>query len=228
MSNTILEFDSVNLSATDAYGESLRGITFALHAGECGLFVMGEKRGCLPLMDVASGLLEPGGGTIRIRGETWDDLSPDSAARTRYGIGRVFDQQAWLSNLDVDENITLAERHYTRRSMDEIRAEANVLAQRVGLAKLPATRPAWTSRHQLMLAQWVRALLGAPFLLLLERPTRDVSDAECVKLIEVINERRAAGLAVWWLTSDARVLNNAELSPTFRAHEIGGVWEIKS
>jgi len=69
-------------------------------------------------------------------------------------------------------------------------------------------------------------LLGAPRLMILERPTHDASDEECGQLVEAVQERRTQGAAVIWLTSDARLSNNQSLDPTIRAKVLGDRWEI--
>ncbi len=225
MTTEILQFDAVTLPATDGYDEPVSGIDFVLRAGECALIELEEERACPPFADTAEGLSEPASGRVLTEGRDWITLAPDEAVARRSGIGRVFERHAWVSNLDVDENVTLAQRHHTRRPPDEIRDEALRWAARFGRDTLPAVRPVWASRRDLMMAQWVRALLGAPRLIILEEPTRDMKKDDCDRLIQVVRERRAEGTAVMWLTSDMRLLNNESLDPGFRARVQGASWE---
>ena len=226
MAKERIQFEAVTLQATDRYDQEVGGIDVLLRAGECLLIEVEEERGCPPFADTAEGLLAPAAGRVRMDGRDWLSLSPDESAAYRSAIGRVFEEQAWVSNLDVDENVTLAQRHHTGRSEQEIRDEALHWAARFGWDTLPAIRPAWAPRHELVIAQWVRALLGAPRLMILERPTRDAVDEECGRLVEAVQERRAEGAAVIWLTSDARLVNNQSLDPRFRAKILGDRWEI--
>lgn len=222
----VLQFEDVVLPPTDRFDHSVSGIRFQLSPGECLVVEVGDEQACPPLADVAQGLLAPVAGVVRIEGDDWSDLSPEAASERRHRIGRVFEEQAWLSNLDVDENITLAHRHHTNRPTAAIRQEAQALATRFGLAALPAGRPAWTSRHELTLAQWVRALLGDRCLYILEQPTRDVTRTECDQLVCALREAREAGASVLWLTHDRRIIDNPALSDSARARLLGDSWEI--
>ncbi len=226
MAEERIQFETVTLPATDRYDQEVADIHFVLSAGECLLVNVEDERGCPPLADTAEGLLTPVAGRVRMDGRDWSSISADESAAYRSVIGRVFEEQAWVSNLDVDENVTLAQRHHTRRPEQEIRDEALQWAGRFGWDSLPAIRPAWAPRHELVIAQWVRALLGTPRLMILERPTRDVGDEECGQLVEAVLERRAEGAAVIWLTSDERLSNNQSLNPTIRAKVLGDRWEI--
>lgn len=226
MADAIVHFEGVTLQATDRYDQEVRGIDFRLGAGECLLIEVDGERACPPLADTAQGLIEPTTGRVWVEGRDWSALSAEAVARCRGRIGRVFEDHAWLSNLDVDENVTLAQRHHSGRTDDVIRDEALRWATRFGRDGLPAMRPAWAPRHELVVAQWVRALLGEPHLLILERPTRDIPDDESALLVDAVREQRARGVAVLWLASDERLLNNQSLHATQRAKIAGDRWEI--
>jgi phospholipid/cholesterol/gamma-HCH transport system ATP-binding protein len=138
----------------------------------------------------------------------------------------VFEDREWVSNLDIDENITLAERHHTTRSLEEIVAEAVQWGQRFKWPSLPSQRPTWVSRHDRMVGQWVRALLGQPALLLLERPSHDVDTALVETFVAAVEVKKQAGAAVIWLTSDKRLLSNPQVTGGYRARILEGKWEL--
>ncbi len=215
--DTILEFNEVTLGAPGRGGSELRSVTFRLGPGDALIIGLADEAVCPPLADAAQGLLDPTDGCVLFMGEEWGKMSPDAVASSRSRIGRVYDAQAWISNLDLDENITLARRHHTRQPVQEIMEAARALAGRFGMEELPAVRPVWAEPRQLRLGQWVRALLGEPVLLVLERPTREASDKECAAWIGAVEDERARGAAVLWLTSDRRVLRNRSIRPAIHA-----------
>ena len=225
MSDEVLGFDHVTLPATARHVQPTGVLDVALDEGACLLLEVSAEQAWPPVAEVASGLLAPAGGRVRIGGADWAGLSADAAAGWRSRIGRVFMEQAWVSNLDVDENVTLARRHHTGQSPAAIAAEADQWARRFGLAGLPATRPAGTARPDLMKAQWVRALLGSPRLLLLERPTRDVPDSDGELLLAAVQEQRERGAAVVWVTGNERALERVALDATVRWRFSGERWE---
>ena len=139
---------------------------------------------------------------MRYQGRDWLERSPDEAAQERGRIGRVFESGGWISNLDLDENITLATRYHEWRSPGEALAEAETLARALGQADLLRARPALISRNELRRSQWIRALLGSPALLLMERPAYDLPTAWHAPLLDQVERARARGAAVLWITSD--------------------------
>ncbi|MCA1810158.1 MAG: organic solvent ABC transporter ATP-binding protein, partial [Lentisphaerae bacterium] len=134
----------------------------------------------------------------------WSRIDQDQALRLRAQIGRVFDWHGWVSNLDVIENITLAQRHHTRRSLREITEEAQALASAFNLPEVPRGRPAAVPHRDLRRAEWVRAFMGRPALVCLERPGMGVAGEHLASLARAVNELCARGGAALWLAADDR------------------------
>ncbi len=224
MATNQLRFESVTLPPTSRYDQSIREISFSLEDGEALLLEWRDEQGWPALADAAMGLLSPVAGEIMFAGRAWEEWAPDDVATLRSRIGRVFADHAWISNLDIDENITLAQRHH---GMDSVSAYAKALelATYFGRAELPSGRPAWISRHDAEISQWIRALLAEPRLLILEEPTRDVSDEECEQLISAVAREREKGACVIWISDDPRVQNNPSLNVQVRAKVKGDQWE---
>lgn len=221
----VLELREVFVDRKPPYDLALRGFSLRLAPGELALIRIPEGAPITPIADVASGLIAAEAGAVLFEGREWSTYSARDAAAARGRVGRVFERAGWLSNLDVDENITLPQRYHARRDPAEAWAEAQALGRELGLTALPSGRPAFVERGLLLRAQWVRALMGAPTLLLLERPARDLSAAQAEPLIQAINRRREQrGLAVLWLTDSHERLNDSALRPTLKcAMENGGL-----
>jgi phospholipid/cholesterol/gamma-HCH transport system ATP-binding protein len=178
--------------------------------------------------DLVCGVQEPRTGSVCFETVDWAAASPDAAALARSRIGRIFSDPAWISNLDVDENVTLAMRHHAKRASTEIQEAAQWLSRQISGAPLPTTRPAWTAAPDLILAQWTRALLGNPPLLLLQHPFRHVRPARRDALVQLVQERRALGAAVIWICSAADSLNIPSLNPTCYATLSAVAWELNT
>lgn len=211
----VLDIREVHMASRFPYQGGLSGVSLALAPGELCLMRLPEGAPISPLADLSSGLVEPEAGAVLFDGQEWSTLSADAAAKARGRIGRVFERAGWLSNLDVDENITLAQRYHTTRDPDKILNEARALADELGLGEIPQGRPAHVERDVLLRAQWVRALLGSPRLLLLERPGRDLPAPVVAPLVTAINKRREQhGVAVLWLTDSHEYVADSALRPT--------------
>ncbi len=223
----VLEFQNVSLNAEPPYEVGLRGLSFALAPGELLRVDVVAGRTVIPLADLAGGLLEPEEGEVLLNGRAWRDYAPDEAAVERGRIGRIFEGTGWISNLDVDENITLSARYHAHRSEAEALQEARELAVRLGLGELPAGRPVLHASTDLRRAEWVRALLGNPSLLILERPVRDLPSEWIPPLLAELDRRRAAGAAVIWIQKWPAPLAAEALKPTLHFEvESGNITRI--
>lgn len=216
----VLEFDQVTVRAALPDDAGLPEATLTLHASELVRISLAPPRDVTLVADLAQGLLAPDDGTVRFLGQDWRRLTTGAAARQRRLIGRVFKQRAWINNLDVDENVLLARRHYGHPPLAELCQQADTLARRFGLDGLPAQRPNRLSPATLRLAQWVRALLGDKHLLILENALRDVPAPVLPVLSAALADARAAGSAVLWLSDrdDATPVDPVTLTITAAYH----------
>jgi putative ABC transport system ATP-binding protein len=227
--SVILEVGDLRVEATAAgAGPVVSGASFAVGAGECvaiwGLAVRDGAR----LADVLSGVEPPASGTVRFEGIAWEERSlRDAAAARGLRIGRVFAGTAWLSNLDVDENVTLPSRHFTGVPRGELLAQAEQIARRLGLADLPGGRPAWADERELQLAQWVRAFLPGPALFVLENPLAHLRSADAPPVRDVLREARARGAGVLCLAPAASPALAEIVEPDRRYTAAGGAWTIE-
>ena len=212
----ILRLDRVSVDESHGYDVGLRDVSLSLDRGQLALVLLERPHFNIPLADVAGGVQLADEGTASFCDRDWCHTLATRAARQRGSIGRIFSGRAWVSNLDVDENILLPQRHYSSRSEEELRSEAEELAKRFGLAELPSTRPAQTPPRDLIKSGCVRAFLGDPKLLLLERPEHGAYPDLMPPLISGLQSLRDKGSAVLWLTNLNEVFDEPALKPTAR------------
>ncbi|MDB5296964.1 MAG: ABC-type transport system involved in resitance to organic solvent, ATP-binding protein, partial [Phycisphaerales bacterium] len=194
----VLELLGVTVRTTaDEYDEGLAGATLTLRPGELCLVRLEADAPRVPLADAACGVIDPDGGTVRFGGTDWGRMGHRRSARDRGRVGRTFAGAGWVNNLDVDENVLLAQRHHTRRPDADLRAEAAALAAAFGLPNgLPAGRPSRAGRADLARAALVRAFMGRPALLLLERPEVGLPLDAMAALTAAVESARGRGAAV--------------------------------
>jgi len=95
------------------------------------------------------------------------------------------------------------------------------LSRLFGLPRRPNGSLAQAPQHVLLKAACIRAFLGRPILLLLERPT-DRAHAEIVPgLMQLIGLARHRGAAVLWLTAETEVWKDPEIRPDRRLRVSG-------
>jgi len=212
----ILEFKRATVVVPEPYEFGLEEAGLRLEAGDLALVSEERGRGETPLADVAQGLIAPVSGEVIFQGKDWRERSPGSAAAARGRIGRVFRRGGWVSNLNVDENITLPLRHHTGMPPEEIRRSAEETGKKFGLSPLPEERPALCSRSALKRAAWVRAFLGEPALIILEEPLRDAYSEMLHLLMKGIGEAILRGAAVLWISGGFPDFAGHRLAPLKR------------
>lgn len=212
----VLEFVQVSLHHSHAHQFDLGPIDIRLEPGECALLTVQHAESCSLIGDLAQGLVEPHDGEVRYLGQSWMAFEKKSLAAKRGAIGRVFTTNAWVSNLDVDENIVLATRHHRSVPLQTLQHQADVLAQRLGLTETPQCRPNQISRHELKLAQWIRALLSQKTLLIFENPLLDVYPSAIPALFEMLDEARQQGAAVIWLSNELTEYERRQVDPDWQ------------
>jgi phospholipid/cholesterol/gamma-HCH transport system ATP-binding protein len=212
----VLELDRATAESHAGYDCGLYDVSLTLAAGDLALVRLEADGARSPLADAASGVIDLESGAARFAGEDWSRMSLNHSARCRGRIGRTFEGHAWVSNLDVDENVLLAARHHTGRADADLAEEAASLARQFGLPGLPRGRPNQTRRQDLQRAALVRAFLGSPTLLILERPEHGVYPQVMASLTNAVRAACRRGAAVLWLTNHADVWQDPGVRPTAR------------
>ena len=200
----ILEFKGVNLAASSAHVGGLRGVDLSVRRGEIAIVLLEEEREHCPLASLSQGLVDPDSGTVFFKGEDWSGMSPSKVSSQRGLIRRVYEHYGWITNMDVMDNLCLAECYHTRRNRAEVEQEVLSIARRFGIDSLPDARPTRVHGMLLRKLEWVRAFVGKPELILLERPFFGAPKADAEKLIEATCEAAQHGVAVLWLSDDLR------------------------
>jgi phospholipid/cholesterol/gamma-HCH transport system ATP-binding protein len=217
----ILKFSEVTIDSSSQYDTGLSNSSFECTQGELLLVRLERENERLPLADATEGLVAPAQGRVAFLGEDWHGMTADRSSAQRGKIGRLFEDEGWISDLDVDDNIMLAQRHHTYRSEGEMMDEALKLARLFGLPGLPRGRPGSMRRWDLRKAACVRAFLGRPVLLILEQPERGVYADFMAPLINAVRSARQRGAAVLWMVSDPKIWNHPALHATARARMFG-------
>ena len=212
----ILEFDEVVIESESGSASTLCNVDFQLHAGDLYLILLDREHLHLTLADAASGLVAPDQGTVRFRGQDWQGLRAGAAAAQRGRIGRLFDEECWVSNLNMEENLMLAQCHHTGEKEETFREEAAALSSQFLLPGLPLGRSSDYRAKDLQKAACVRAFMGKPDLILLERPTHNVYSELMAPLANAVYAARRRGAAVIWTTEQRRVWDDPGLKPTQR------------
>jgi ribose transport system ATP-binding protein len=187
---------------------ALTGVSLDIRPGEVHALLGENGAGKSTLMGVASGTTDPDGGTITVRGEIIDRLTP--ALATELGVAIVHQHPAVLPDMTVAENIRVAVplRFLTgeegsvddaiRAMLSDIGSTAH-LDDRVGSLSV-------AQKHLLELA---KAFVVNPSILILDEPTAPLGQASVDLLFERVRRAALRGTAVVYIThrlAEVRVL----------------------
>ncbi len=214
----VMEMRGVTYEDRSAASIALHDADLVVREGELAMIHLGWFQKARRLASLMQGLHRPLQGEVRFQAQDWlgDDYDRHFSMRNR--IGRVFEDQAWIENINVAANVTLASRHHGV-TKQEVIADVRHWGADFGVAELIQERPAFVHPSLLQRHQWVRAFLGKPVLLLLERPLKSASTAEASMLLRAVNSIRKEGTAVVWFTSSIDDLAKI-LEPPISHYEI--------
>jgi len=228
MSDTVLEFRQVATHGGHLYDTAIWQVSFTLRRGELALVQLEAGHLRTPLADAAQGLVEPLQGSVHFLGASWVQMSLAAKSAARAKIGRVFEEPGWIAELSMDENIVLAQQHHSRRSLASIRDEAAELARRFSLPGLPLGKPSEMRAPDLRRSACVRAFLGEPQLLILERPSAGIYPVIMPALMASVRAARERGAAVLWTTDNAEELRDPGIKPTMCCSMAGSQMSVLS
>lgn len=150
--------------------EVLRGVDFAVAAGES-VSIRGES-GCgkSTLLHLLAGLDAPDGGEL-----AWEGSCAITAARRAVFVGMVFQSYFLIPELDARQNVLMAAR-IAGRFGPEARQRADELLTRVGLAARAHHLPAHLSGGERQRVALARALINRPRVILADEPTGNLDE----------------------------------------------------
>jgi branched-chain amino acid transport system ATP-binding protein len=201
---------------TKSYGgvHAVRGVSFALKAGEILALIGPNGAGKSTCFDMVNGQIAPDRGRIRLLGV--DTTGQRPRAIWRLGIGRTFQITATFPTMTVRQNVQVALVSHGGRlfnlwasTVKLLRDEAGRLLELVGMsgyAGRPCGELAYGDLKRLELAI---ALANRPKLLLMDEPTAGMAPRERIDLMRLV----------------ARIARKQDIGILFTEHDMDVVFE---
>jgi len=183
-------------------------LELAMNRGEILGLIGPNGAGKTTLFNLISGVVTPDAGTILLNGEPIRNVK--LFRRARMGVARTWQNMRLFSSMSVLDNLLVASRSYpgervlqvlfasgaVRRHEDEMRARAQAILARMGLAAL-ANRPVTDLPFgQQKLIGLARALMNDGDCLLLDEPMAGVEGEAYEAMKTVVRQEAASGRAV--------------------------------
>ncbi|TWU41123.1 P-loop NTPase family protein [Novipirellula artificiosorum] len=197
----VLTLRDVTFAGSTDSSVQLAAANLVIREGELAIVRLDRFQKTRDTVSMMQGLSSPLRGEVLFHNKDWRGQDFERHFRMRSKIGRVFDDHAWIQNLNVGKNVTLASEHHalaTATIFDEVHA----WRKRFGVKDVLRQRPAFVDESILQVYQWIRALILKPKLMILERPMQSVSMKLLPKFTDAVNGLRRSGTGVLWFTAN--------------------------
>ncbi|MER7480122.1 sugar ABC transporter ATP-binding protein [Streptomyces sp. NPDC126510] len=187
---------------TKSFGgvRALDGVDLTVPAGQVHALLGHNGAGKSTLIKCLGGAYPPDAGTIEVCGTPYSRLTPRESIAS--GVAIIFQTLSVVDALTVAENIFLGQE-WTRHGRIDRRAQEEVAAgllQRVAAKCSPRDRVGDLPMGQRQLVEIAKALSRSAAVLVLDEPTAALSGAETDALAERVEDLRAQGLALVYVT----------------------------
>ncbi len=179
---------------------ALSNVSFDLRAGEVHVLFGENGAGKSTLISILSGAQEPTSGTMEFRGA---EVEFSSVADAReFGISAVFQEFSLVPTMTVAENLLLGSepRHGRLLNRKGLRSAAEALLVDLGFPIKANQVVARLSRAQQQMVEIAKAFRSDLQVLILDEPTASLTETEADRLFELVEQARARGIGVVYIT----------------------------
>jgi len=203
--------------------QALRGVTLEIAAGDYCAIMGPSGSGKSTLLHLVGGLDQPSAGTVTVAGNALQELDQTALARYRRShIGFVFQFFNLIDNLTVQANVELPALLERGRERRAIRAHADELLDRLGIADQAQKHPWELSGGQQQRVAIARALINDPALLLADEPTGNLDSKSGQEVLGILDECNKQGQTILMVTHDAFAAARAKQVILLRDGQLAG------
>lgn len=182
----MVHLDIRGLTARYANHTVLEGINLTVERGEIVSLIGPSGSGKSTLLRVITGLLKPAGGDIILDGDRIDYANRRSLAAAREKLAIVFQQYNLFGNMTVLGNVMITPAKIRKRDKHEVKAEARLWLEKVGLGDKLDAYPDQLSGGQQQRVALARALCLKPEILLLDEVTSALDPERVSEVLDTI------------------------------------------
>jgi cell division transport system ATP-binding protein len=184
--------------------EVLHDVSLDLPSGAFRFLLGPSGAGKTSLLRLLSLAMKPSRGTVELFGCNVAAATRPALAALRRKIGVVFQGFRLLPHLSVRDNVALP---LTIAGVEEerVRADSELMLDRMGLKSLAEARPPALSGGQQQLVAIARALIIRPRLLIADEPTASVDERLSLRLVSMFREMNKLGTTVLIATHNERL-----------------------
>ncbi len=177
------------------------GVDFDVRQGEVHALLGENGAGKSTLMKMLAGSFADYTGEIQINGESVTLRTPSEAIDN--GIGMIYQELSLARPITIAENVLvgrLPKKNFLMLDKQKMREETLKILESVGLELDPFTFVEDISPHEAQLVEIAKVMSHNPSILVMDEPTSSLSRQEVEKLFSIIDDLKAQGLAIVYIS----------------------------
>ena len=181
--------------------EALRGVSFAMEAGEL-VFITGRSgAGKSTLLKLIPAIERPSSGSVIINGQNVGALKRAAIPYLRRNVGLVFQDQKLLYDRTVYDNVMLP-LSFSAQPPKEAARRARAALDKVGLSGREQANPIQLSGGEQQRLAIARAVVNRPAILIADEPTANLDADAARRIVDIFVEFNRVGVTVLLATHD--------------------------
>lgn len=180
---------------------ALDGVSFEVMPGECHALLGENGAGKSTLMKVIAGMYQPDSGRLYI--EEKETVLPSPLAAKSKGVVLIHQELSLAEEMTAAENIFLGElptKSFGRVDWKTLFARAGAILKKLNCDFGPEVKVSRLSIAKKQMVEIARALTVDAKAVIFDEPTASLTDAEKVVLFDIINDLKAQGVGIVYIS----------------------------
>jgi len=185
--------------------EALRGVTFALEAGEFAFLTGHSGAGKSTLLKLIPAIERPTSGSVIVNGQNVGALKRSAVPYLRRNLGLVFQDQKLLYDRTVHDNVMLP-LSFSGHPPREAARRARAALDKVGLLARERANPIQLSGGEQQRLAIARAVVNRPAMLVADEPTANLDAESAGRIIDIFVSFHQVGVTLLIATHDQALI----------------------
>ena len=206
---TIIRMQNVNLVYPTGTA-ALKDCSLEIGKGEFVFIVGSSGSGKSTLIKTLLGELEISSGRIEVAGKDLANMTRKELPYFRRKLGVVFQEFRLLDEMNVFENVALAQRVVGVSSRERRRKNSLAMLEMVGLSKKLKSYPNELSGGEQQRVAIARAMVNRPAILLADEPTGNLDPENSWEIMKLLQDVHELGTTVLVVSHNEDIVNKMQ------------------
>lgn len=180
---------------------ALKGVGFDLRAGEVHALMGENGAGKSTLMKVLSGVYQPDGGELKVKGNLVTPANPREAQKL--GVGIIHQELSLMNDLTIAQNVFIGReprKSFGRLDEAELNRKTSGIFKAMNLDLDPSTVVETLTIAKQQMVEIAKALSYKSDVLVMDEPTAALNDAEILELFAIIKQLKSEGVGIVYIS----------------------------